>query len=82
MGTVSGLFADWKAWLGSSDPQAPSSAARHLRFVHLLREGGTFDVRPIILGTTLQSRACVHVAASGLTHRFVMSEENRKATAP
>lgn len=54
MGAVWELFAEWKTWLGSSDPRAPSSAARHHRFVQLLREGRTFDVRAIILGHAMQ----------------------------
>jgi len=54
MGTISTLFAEWSAWLRSSDARAPRSAALHSGFVHLLRQGQAFAVRPIILGDAMQ----------------------------
>jgi hypothetical protein len=54
IGTVSALFAEWTEWLGSSDPQARWSAALHSGFVHLLRQGQVFAVRPIVLGEAMQ----------------------------
>jgi hypothetical protein len=41
-------------WLRSSDPRASRSATSHSGFVHLLRKGEVFDVRPIILGEAMQ----------------------------
>lgn len=54
VGPVASLFAEWTAWLRSSDPRAPWSNALHSGFVYLLREGQIFSARPIILGDAMQ----------------------------
>jgi hypothetical protein len=54
MGTISSLFTEGREWLRSSDPRAPWRAALHSGFVHLLRAGQTFAVRPIVLGERMQ----------------------------
>jgi hypothetical protein len=54
LGTVSSLFAAWKAWLRSPDPRVVWSADVYGAFVQLLREGESFSVLPIVLGSSMQ----------------------------
>jgi hypothetical protein len=54
MATVSSLLSDWKEWLGSPDPRVVWSAELYGAFIHLLRQGQSFSVRPIVLGSSMQ----------------------------
>jgi hypothetical protein len=68
MGTTSALFAEWRAWLGSADPRAPSTAERRSAFLHLLRERESFRVRPIILGPKMQIHDVRHRLFAAFEH--------------
>jgi hypothetical protein len=77
MGTISVLFAEWAEWLGSSDPRARWSAALHAGFVHLLRAGQVFAVRPIILGETMQIHDGRHRLFAGFQYLSEQGDSRR-----
>jgi hypothetical protein len=72
LGTISSLFAEWKAWLRSPDPRVVWSADVYGAFVQLLREGESFSVRPIVLGSSMQ----IHDGRHRLFAAFEFLEEH------
>jgi hypothetical protein len=72
MSTISSLLAEWKDRRGSPDPRVVWSAALHSGFVQLLRQGESFSVRPIVLGSSMQ----IHDGKHRLFAAFEFLEEH------